>query len=146
MRLLAHTVGKTHLGESTIVPQIALVGEAVPNKSQLALLDVLLDGVEEFVFGDLGYGQRAIPPSWKARPDEPQASHWTIEGFPRSCSKWSVARWRTEGCHGRARWARHPFQDSNGIRWCVERRLFWLGTRRVACCTTCWTSEGQRQQ
>ena len=32
------------------------MGEAVADESKLALLDVLLDGVEEFFFGDLdGY-------------------------------------------------------------------------------------------
>lgn len=41
------------LGEGTVVPQVALVGEAVSDVSQLALLDVLLDGVEELVLGDL---------------------------------------------------------------------------------------------
>lgn len=41
------------LGEGAVVPQVALVGEAVADVSQLALLDVLLDGVEELVLGDL---------------------------------------------------------------------------------------------
>jgi hypothetical protein len=35
----------THSWESTIVPQIALVGEAVADESELAFLDILLDGV-----------------------------------------------------------------------------------------------------
>jgi hypothetical protein len=43
-----------YLREGSIVPQVTLVGEAVANKAQLALLDVLLDGVEEFLLGDLG--------------------------------------------------------------------------------------------
>jgi hypothetical protein len=43
----------THLREGTIVPQVALVGEAVADVAELALLDVLLDGVEELVLGDL---------------------------------------------------------------------------------------------
>jgi hypothetical protein len=42
-----------YLGESTIVPQVALVGEAVADEAELALLDVLLDGVQELVLGDL---------------------------------------------------------------------------------------------
>jgi hypothetical protein len=42
-----------YLGEGTVVPQVALVGEAVADVAELALLDVLLDGVEELVLGDL---------------------------------------------------------------------------------------------
>lgn len=45
-----------YLGKSTIVPDVALVGEAVADKAQLALLDVLLDGVEDLVLGDLELG------------------------------------------------------------------------------------------
>lgn len=43
----------TYLGEGTIVPQVTLVGKAVANVSKLALLDVLLDRVEELLLGDL---------------------------------------------------------------------------------------------
>ena len=43
----------THLGECAVVPQVALVGEAVAHISELALLDILLDGVEELILGDL---------------------------------------------------------------------------------------------
>jgi hypothetical protein len=43
----------SYLGERAIVPEIALVGEAVANEAQLALLDVLLDGIEEILLGDL---------------------------------------------------------------------------------------------
>jgi len=39
--------------ESTIVPQVALVREAVANESELAFFDVLLDGIQEFIFGNL---------------------------------------------------------------------------------------------
>ncbi len=42
-----------YLGESTIVPQVALVGEAVADEAEFALLDVLLDGVQELVLRDL---------------------------------------------------------------------------------------------
>ena len=38
---------QTHLWEGTIVPEIALVWEAVANETKLALLDILLDWVEE---------------------------------------------------------------------------------------------------
>jgi hypothetical protein len=49
----------TYLGEGTVVPEIALVGEAVTDEAELALLGVLLDGVEELVLGDLGACQSA---------------------------------------------------------------------------------------
>lgn len=42
------------LGEGTVVPEVALVREAVADESKLALLGVLLDGVELLVLGDLG--------------------------------------------------------------------------------------------
>lgn len=42
-----------YLGEGAIVPEIALVGEAVADESNLALLNVLLDGVQELLLGDL---------------------------------------------------------------------------------------------
>jgi hypothetical protein len=41
------------LREGTVVPQVTLVREAVSDVSKLALLDVLLDGVEELLLGDL---------------------------------------------------------------------------------------------
>ena len=43
----------TYAREGTVVPEVALVGEAVTDEAQLALLGVLLDGVEELVLGDL---------------------------------------------------------------------------------------------
>jgi hypothetical protein len=42
-----------YLREGTVVPQIALVGEAVADISELALLDILLNRVEELLLGDL---------------------------------------------------------------------------------------------
>lgn len=45
--------GRTHSWEGTVVPEVALVGEAVADETQFALLGVLLDGVQEFFFGDL---------------------------------------------------------------------------------------------
>ena len=47
----------SYLGEGTVVPEVALVGEAVTDVAELALLDVLLDGVEGLLLGDLKYGQ-----------------------------------------------------------------------------------------
>jgi hypothetical protein len=46
-------VCKTYLGEGTVVPEVTLVGEAVADEAELALLGVLLDGVEEVILGDL---------------------------------------------------------------------------------------------
>jgi hypothetical protein len=46
-------LGISYLGEGTVVPEVTLVGEAVSDVSKLALLDVLLDGVEELLLGDL---------------------------------------------------------------------------------------------
>lgn len=44
---------RTYARESTVVPQVTLVREAVTDIAQLALLHILLDGVEEFLLGDL---------------------------------------------------------------------------------------------
>lgn len=41
------------LREGTVVPEVALVWEAVADEAQLALLGVLLDGVELLILGDL---------------------------------------------------------------------------------------------
>lgn len=43
----------TYLREGTVVPEVTLVGEAVTDVTELALLDVLLNGVEELLLGDL---------------------------------------------------------------------------------------------
>jgi hypothetical protein len=45
--------GRVYLREGTVVPEVALVREAVPHKPELALLDVLLDGVEALLLADL---------------------------------------------------------------------------------------------
>lgn len=44
---------RTYLGEGTVVPEIALVGEAIADISKLALLDVLFDGVEVLLLANL---------------------------------------------------------------------------------------------
>lgn len=44
---------KTYAGEGTVVPEVTLVGEAVADETELALLGILLDGVEEIILGDL---------------------------------------------------------------------------------------------
>jgi len=46
----------TNLREGTVVPDVTVVGEAVSNETQTALLDVLLDGVEWLIFGDFKLG------------------------------------------------------------------------------------------
>lgn len=43
----------TYLGEGTIVPDVPVVGETVADIPQLAFLNVLLDGVEGLLLGDL---------------------------------------------------------------------------------------------
>lgn len=45
--------GVAYLGEGTVVPEVTLVREAVADEAKLALLDVLLNGVEELLLGDL---------------------------------------------------------------------------------------------
>jgi len=44
------------LGESTVVPNVAMVRETVANETQTTLLDVLLDGVERLFLADLELG------------------------------------------------------------------------------------------
>lgn len=35
----------TYLREGTVIPEVALVGEAIADKAKLALLDILLDRI-----------------------------------------------------------------------------------------------------
>lgn len=49
------------LWEAAVVPEVSLVWEAVADEAELALLDILLDGVEGLLLGDL---KLAIGPSW----------------------------------------------------------------------------------
>jgi len=44
------------LRECTVVPDVTVMREAVANETQTTLLDVLLDGVEWFILGDLKLG------------------------------------------------------------------------------------------
>lgn len=44
---------RPYLREGAVVPQVTLVWEAVANETEFALLDILLDGVEGLLFGDL---------------------------------------------------------------------------------------------
>ena len=43
----------TYAREGTVVPEVALVGEAVADETKLSLLDVLLNWIESFLLGDL---------------------------------------------------------------------------------------------
>ena len=45
----------THLREGAVVPDVTVVGEAVADVTQTALLNVLLDGVEGLLLGDLHF-------------------------------------------------------------------------------------------
>jgi hypothetical protein len=44
---------ETYLREGTVIPEVALVGEAVADETKLALLDILPDRVQDIIFGDL---------------------------------------------------------------------------------------------
>jgi hypothetical protein len=46
-------LAKSYLREGAVVPEVALVGEAVAHEAELALLGVLEDGVERLLLGDL---------------------------------------------------------------------------------------------
>lgn len=41
------------MGERAVVPDVTVVGEAVPHVAQFSSLDVLFDGVEGLLLGDL---------------------------------------------------------------------------------------------
>ena len=45
-----------HLRESTVVRNVAMVREAIADVAQLALFDVLFDGVKGLLLGDLHLG------------------------------------------------------------------------------------------
>ena len=47
---------EANLGESTVVPNVPVVGEAVADIAEATLLDVLLDGVERLLLGDFHLG------------------------------------------------------------------------------------------
>jgi hypothetical protein len=60
---------EAYLGEGSVVPEVSLVGEAIADEAELALLDVLLDGVEELLLGDL-VGWLLEIAGWKSCGDE----------------------------------------------------------------------------
>jgi hypothetical protein len=75
-----------------------MMRKAVANKTQISLLNVLLDGIERKVLGDLArhvFGHtktfskssncRAVPP----------VSRWSTAEFPPPCSAHFFARWQT---------------------------------------------------
>jgi len=49
----------SYLREGTVVPEVTLMGKAVADEAQLALLNVLLDGVEELLLRDLFFIARS---------------------------------------------------------------------------------------
>jgi len=49
------------LREGTVVPKVTFVREAIADKTKLALLDILLDGIEKLFLGNF---HLAIGPSW----------------------------------------------------------------------------------
>jgi hypothetical protein len=51
---------EAYLREGTIVPEVTLMGEAVADEAEFALLDVLLDRVEGLLLGDLEYENRYV--------------------------------------------------------------------------------------
>ena len=48
--------GLPSLREGSIIPDVPVVGEEILDKTQLSLLDVLLDGVPGFLLADLKFG------------------------------------------------------------------------------------------
>jgi len=51
-----NTQDVTNLREGAVVPDVTVVGETVANETQPTLLDVLLDGIERLLLGDLEFG------------------------------------------------------------------------------------------
>ena len=49
---------ETDLGESTIIPDVPVVREAVAHVAQATLFDVLLDGIERLLLGNFHFGIR----------------------------------------------------------------------------------------
>jgi hypothetical protein len=84
----------TYLGEGTVVPEVTLVGEAVTDETELALLDILLNGVQELLLGDLNIqAESANAPQRKtatvkclANPDcVPPAWRWSSGESQQPC-------------------------------------------------------------
>lgn len=96
-----------YLGEGSVVPQVALVWETVADIAKLALFDVLLDGIECFLFGDLL--KLGILDTLTGSEDcEPPSSHWSSEEPQQSCSEQSDSHWRRGECRGMKTPACHP--------------------------------------
>jgi hypothetical protein len=77
-------LGPSYLGEGTVVPEVAFVGEAVAHEAELALLDVLLDGVEGLLLADLAGASVSSSSHRAARAEQntPPSWHWS-SGAPR---------------------------------------------------------------
>lgn len=80
------------LGERSVVPEVTLVGEAVPHEPELALLGVLEDGVEALGLGDFLRAYREGSVNWclvgveaaQRKADAP-SWRWTNGGSRRPC-------------------------------------------------------------
>jgi len=98
-----------YLREGTIVPEIPLVWEAVANKAQFALLDILFDWIQGLVLGDLYHNVQLIVGSIS----------WITGG---GCMKAAIMRPLTNLKLGLC-----PSRDLNNH---VEHRLLGVGIER----------------
>ena len=46
----------THLGESTVIPNISMMRETIADETKFPLFDILFDRIESFFFGNLHLG------------------------------------------------------------------------------------------
>lgn len=53
--------GKSHLREGAVIPDVTMMGETIADIAKLALLHVLLDGVELLFFRDLRFVSDSDP-------------------------------------------------------------------------------------
>lgn len=95
-----------YLGEGSVVPEVALVREAVADKPDLALLDILLNGVEELLLGDLmgllGCGDFGAG-FWTR--NEPRACRWSNGESRQPCSESSSAHFTpSKSAHSNGNW------------------------------------------
>lgn len=57
---VSNSVKRPYLREGAVVPEVALVGEAVADVAELSLLDILLNGVEGLLLGDLLRSKQSV--------------------------------------------------------------------------------------
>jgi len=75
------------LGKGTVVPDVAMMGEAIPDETELALLDVLLDRVEGLLLGHFHLG---VSPPWDLHNHVEDSSVLIVE-------ERDVVPWRKDG-------------------------------------------------